>query len=65
MLLMVLVPDKIERAGDGAEGSAKAFEQTDKRSGGLVRIGENYPALLHLLPDKLRQQIQNEQREKQ
>jgi hypothetical protein len=27
----------------------------------LIRIGENHPRLLSLLPDDLRQQLQNEQ----
>ena len=59
------LPDLIEGKIWAWRDPRRRLSKRTKDQADLIRIGENYPALLHLLPNSLRQQLQDERSEGQ
>jgi len=54
------LPDLIQGKIWAWQDPRRRLSKRTKDQADLLRIGENHPALLHLLPDGLRQQLQEE-----
>jgi hypothetical protein len=59
------LPDLIQGKIWAWQDPRRPLSKRTKDQADLLRIGENYPALLHLLPDGLRQQLQEQQSDAQ
>jgi hypothetical protein len=57
------LPDLIQGKIWAWQDPRRRLSKRTKDQADLIRIGENYPALLHLLPDSLRQQLEHERNE--
>lgn len=55
------LPDLIQGKIWAWQDPWRRLSKRTKDQADLIRIGENYPALLDLLPDELRRQLQDEQ----
>jgi hypothetical protein len=58
------LPDLIEGKIWAWRDPRRRLSKRTKDQADLIRIGENYPALLRLLPDRLRQQLRDERSER-
>jgi hypothetical protein len=55
------LPDLIQGKTWAWQDPRRRLSKRTKDQADLIRIGENYPALLDLLPDELRRQLQDEE----